>query len=185
MSVGVWRVCLLLLGATVLGVTWAQTEEAVVTEEVYLDLEIEGAPAGRVIIGLFGATAPKTVRNFVALATHEASNSSTTRPTGSVLVNYTNIVVPLTQCLARFSLPAERLRLQRLEFPQDRPKLHDARRRLHSQRRNWRPQHIRRQFQRRELCSWPLRTRLGVHGQRRARHQRISVLHHRRQVPVA
>jgi peptidyl-prolyl cis-trans isomerase B (cyclophilin B) len=71
MSVGVWRVCLLLLGATVLGVTWAQTEEAVVTEEVYLDLEIEGAPAGRVIIGLFGATAPKTVRNFVALATHE------------------------------------------------------------------------------------------------------------------
>ena len=49
----------------------AQTEEAVVTEKVYLDLEIEGASAGRVIIGLFGATSPKTVRNFVALATHE------------------------------------------------------------------------------------------------------------------
>ena len=178
MSFGVWSVCLLLQGATVLGVTWAQTEEAVVTEEVYLDLEIEGAPAGRVIIGLFGATAPKTVRNFVALATHEASHSSTTRPSGSVSV-------PLTPCVARFSLPAERLRLQRLEFPQDHPKLHDARRRLLYRRRSWRLQHIWRQFQRRELRSWPLRTRLGVHGQRRARHQRISVLHHRRQVPVA
>ena len=49
----------------------AITERAIVTENVYLDLEIEGEAAGRVVIGLFGATAPKTVRNFVALATHE------------------------------------------------------------------------------------------------------------------
>ena len=56
-----------------LGSVFAQTEEAIVTEKVYLDLEVEGSPAGRVVIGLFGATAPKTVRNFVALATHEAS----------------------------------------------------------------------------------------------------------------
>ena len=69
MSVGVWGVFLLF--ATVLGITWAQTTEAIVTEKVFLDLEMEGAPAGRVVIGLFGATAPKTVRNFVALATHE------------------------------------------------------------------------------------------------------------------
>lgn len=62
-------VCLLL--PSLVGILYAQTEEAVVTEMVYLDLEIEGAPAGRVVIGVFGATSPKTVRNFVALATHE------------------------------------------------------------------------------------------------------------------
>lgn len=49
----------------------AAVEDALVTERVFLDLEIEGSPAGRVEIGLFGATAPKTVRNFVALANHE------------------------------------------------------------------------------------------------------------------
>ena len=56
----------------------AQTTEAVVTEMVYLDLEIEGAPAGRVVIGVFGATSPKTVRNFVALAAHEVRSTSLT-----------------------------------------------------------------------------------------------------------
>lgn len=67
-------VCHLL--AALAGVSWALTEEAVVTEMVYLDLEIEGAPAGRVEIGVFGATSPKTVRNFVALATHEVRINS-------------------------------------------------------------------------------------------------------------
>ena len=46
---------------------------ALVTEKVYLDLEVEGVP-GRVVIGLFGSTSPKTVRNFVGLANHEVSN---------------------------------------------------------------------------------------------------------------
>ena len=45
------------------------------TEKVYLDIEVEGAPAERVVIGLFGATSPKTVRNFVALANHEVGMS--------------------------------------------------------------------------------------------------------------
>ena len=46
-------------------------EDALVTEKVYFDIEVEGAPPSRVVIGLFGATSPKTVRNFVALANHE------------------------------------------------------------------------------------------------------------------
>ena len=64
-----WRTTLLLAVCvcTVRGIM----EDAVVTEKVYLDLEVEGARAGRVVIGLFGATSPKTVRNFVALVTHE------------------------------------------------------------------------------------------------------------------
>jgi hypothetical protein len=46
-------------------------EGALVTEKVYLDLEVEGQLAGRIVIGLFGSTSPKTVRNFVGLANHE------------------------------------------------------------------------------------------------------------------
>lgn len=66
----VLSVCLVFLVISV-EITSSQTTEALVTEKVYLDLEIEGSYAGRVVIGVFGATSPKTARNFVALATHE------------------------------------------------------------------------------------------------------------------
>lgn len=62
-----WMWCLLI--ASLYPTAFAQ--DALVTEKVYLDLEIDGKVAGRVVIGVFGATSPKTVRNFVALATHE------------------------------------------------------------------------------------------------------------------
>ena len=39
-----------------------------VTKMVYFDIEIGGVPQGRVEIGLFGGTVPKTVENFVELA---------------------------------------------------------------------------------------------------------------------
>ncbi|CAG0913839.1 unnamed protein product [Notodromas monacha] len=39
-----------------------------VTEKVWFDITIGGEPAGRVEIGLFGKTVPKTVRNFKELA---------------------------------------------------------------------------------------------------------------------
>ncbi|CAL1280515.1 unnamed protein product [Larinioides sclopetarius] len=43
-----------------------------VTDIVYFDITIGGEPAGRIEIGLFGKTVPKTVKNFVELATkHE------------------------------------------------------------------------------------------------------------------
>ena len=35
-----------------------------ITDTVYLDIEIGGVPAGRIEIGLFGETVPKTVDNF-------------------------------------------------------------------------------------------------------------------------
>ena len=53
------------------GVGHSLVEDALVTEKVFLDVEVEGAPPARIVIGLFGATSPKTVRNFVALANHE------------------------------------------------------------------------------------------------------------------
>lgn len=36
--------------------------------QVWFDITIGGVPAGRVEIGLFGGTVPKTVRNFKELA---------------------------------------------------------------------------------------------------------------------
>ena len=49
-------------------------EDAVVTEQVYLDIAIGEEDPKRVVVGLFGAMTPKTVRNFVALANHEVSD---------------------------------------------------------------------------------------------------------------
>lgn len=39
--------------------------------KVFFDLRLGEEDAGRVVIGLFGKTVPKTVENFVALATGE------------------------------------------------------------------------------------------------------------------
>lgn len=42
-----------------------------VTNKAYLDISIANEPKGRIVIGLFGKTVPKTVENFKALASHE------------------------------------------------------------------------------------------------------------------
>lgn len=38
---------------------------------MYFDIEQDGTDLGRVEIGLFGKTVPRTVKNFVTLATGE------------------------------------------------------------------------------------------------------------------
>ncbi|XP_035679964.1 peptidyl-prolyl cis-trans isomerase B-like [Branchiostoma floridae] len=49
----------------------AAGKEPLVTKKVYFDIEIGGQEAGRVVMGLFGEIAPKTVANFEQLTTHE------------------------------------------------------------------------------------------------------------------
>ncbi|CAM9840876.1 unnamed protein product [Ectocarpus sp. 6 AP-2014] len=41
--------------------------QAAVTDKVFFDVEIDGLPAGRVIMGLYGAVVPRTAENFVGL----------------------------------------------------------------------------------------------------------------------
>ena len=41
--------------------------DAEITETVYFDIDIDGSDAGRIEMGLYGATVPKTVENFKQL----------------------------------------------------------------------------------------------------------------------
>lgn len=47
------------------------SQQALVTQKVFLDIEIDGNPTGRIVIGLFGEITPLTAQNFYELCTHE------------------------------------------------------------------------------------------------------------------
>jgi len=49
----------------------AKDNKPKVTDKVFFDIEIGGKSEGRIVIGLFGKTVPKTVKNFVELSKNE------------------------------------------------------------------------------------------------------------------
>lgn len=53
---------------------------AKITSSVFFDVEIDGKPAGRIVMGLFGDVVPKTAENFRALCTGEKGVGKSGKP---------------------------------------------------------------------------------------------------------
>ena len=53
------------------GLSVAAAGKESVTSKVFFDMEMDGKPVGRITMGLFGETVPKTAENFRALCTGE------------------------------------------------------------------------------------------------------------------
>ena len=57
-----------------------QTLHTEVTKKAFFDITIKGEAVGRIVIGLYGKVAPKTVKNFLTLVEGDAGLSALGNP---------------------------------------------------------------------------------------------------------
>merc|ERR1712046_362923 len=71
---------LLLVADLVVVAECKDKKEPKITNKVFFDVTIAGEPAGKIVMGLYGKTVPKTVENFRALCTGEKGEGKTGKP---------------------------------------------------------------------------------------------------------
>ena len=66
--------------ATLLLAVFSRVHDAEITSRVFFDVEANGQPLGRIVMGLYGKVVPKTTENFRALCTGENGKTSDGKP---------------------------------------------------------------------------------------------------------